>query len=201
MLLRSLGTFFLYAIIAVSAENAVLSRSLGISRLVRLIDDDNVDTVIFGAALCVISLVSSVMAFFINKRLITMQDFVLLRPLVLTACVVVAFLLVLFILSFFYEKAQFKHAVNVLPLATFNATVLGSLLITTTQSFTFWQTVGFALGTGAGYVLAVLIVTQAQEKLRSKLVPKAFRGLPATLIYIGVLAIAIYAFTGHMMLI
>ena len=27
--------------------------------------------------------------------------------------------------------------------------------------------------------------------------PKAFRGLPITLVYIGVLALAIYGFTGH----
>ena len=28
-------------------------------------------------------------------------------------------------------------------------------------------------------------------------IPKAFRGLPITLVYIGVLALAIYGFTGH----
>ena len=46
-------------------------------------------------------------------------------------------------------------------------------------------------------VLAVLLVTEARHRLRSKAIPKAFRGLPITLIYIGVLALAIYGFTGH----
>ena len=46
-------------------------------------------------------------------------------------------------------------------------------------------------------VLAVLLVTEARHRLRSKAIPEAFRGLPITLIYIGVLALAIYGFTGH----
>ena len=46
-------------------------------------------------------------------------------------------------------------------------------------------------------VLAVMLVTEAQNRLRSRAIPEAFRGLPITLIYIGVLALAIYGFTGH----
>ena len=46
-------------------------------------------------------------------------------------------------------------------------------------------------------VLAVLLVTEARRRLRSKAIPEAFRGLPITLVYIGVLALAIYGFTGH----
>ena len=56
---------------------------------------------------------------------------------------------------------------------------------------------GFGLGSGLGYVLAVLLVTEARHRLRSKAIPEAFRGLPITLVYIGVLALAIYGFTGH----
>ena len=46
-------------------------------------------------------------------------------------------------------------------------------------------------------LLAVLLVTEARHRLRSRAIPSAFRGLPITLIYIGVLALAIYGFTGH----
>ena len=51
--------------------------------------------------------------------------------------------------------------------------------------------------TAAIILLAVLLVTEAQHRLRSKAIPSAFRGLPITLVYIGVLALAIYGFTGH----
>ena len=57
--------------------------------------------------------------------------------------------------------------------------------------------IGLILGSGLGYLLAVMLVTEAGNRLRSKAIPEAFRGLPITLIYIGVLALAIYGFTGH----
>ena len=43
----------------------------------------------------------------------------------------------------------------------------------------------------------MLLVTEAQNRLRSQSIPAAFRGMPITLIYIGVLALAIYGLTGH----
>ena len=84
-----------------------------------------------------------------------------------------------------------------LPLAAVNSGVLGTVLVERTQSFTLEQSMGFGLGSGLGYLLAVMLVTEADRRLRSEAIPEAFRGLPITLIYIGVLALAIYGFTGH----
>ena len=56
---------------------------------------------------------------------------------------------------------------------------------------------GVALGSGVGYVLAVQVVLEGQRKLDSEKVPGIFRGLPVALLYIGILALAIYGFTGH----
>ena len=86
---------------------------------------------------------------------------------------------------------------RIVPLAALNSGVLGTVLVERTQSFTLMQSLGFGLGSGVGYLLAVLLVTEAQHRLRSKAIPSAFRGLPITLVYIGVLALAIYGFTGH----
>ena len=86
---------------------------------------------------------------------------------------------------------------RILPIAAVNSGVLGTVLVERTQSFTLEQSIGFGLGSGLGYLLAVMLVTEAQNRLRSRAIPEAFRGLPITLIYIGVLALAIYGFTGH----
>ena len=56
---------------------------------------------------------------------------------------------------------------------------------------------GFAIGSGLGYVLAVQVVAEGQRKLDHARVPEMFRGLPVTLLYIGILALAIYGLTGH----
>ena len=86
---------------------------------------------------------------------------------------------------------------STLPAATFNTCVLGTLLICSAQSFTLAQSIGFALGSGAGYFISVLLVTEGMRKMNRRAVPAAFRGLPILLIYIGILALAVYGFTGH----
>ena len=86
---------------------------------------------------------------------------------------------------------------RILPLAAVNSSVLGTVMVERTQSFTLEQSMGFGLGSGLGYLLAVMLVTEADRRLRSEAIPEAFRGLPITLVYIGVLALAIYGFTGH----
>ena len=82
-------------------------------------------------------------------------------------------------------------------MATFNSAVLGPMLLTATSRFTFVETMGFALGSGLGYGLAVMLLTEGQRKLNNRNVPVAFRGLPINLLYIGILALAIYGITGH----
>ena len=90
------------------------------------------------------------------------------------------------------NRAQLRPLAYVAAIA-----VVCTVLVERTQSFTLMQSLGFGLGSGVGYLLAVLLVTEAQHRLRSKAIPSAFRGLPITLVYIGVLALAIYGFTGH----
>ena len=94
-------------------------------------------------------------------------------------------------------KRQGGQLLRIRPLAAVNSGVLGTVLVERTQSFTLEQSMGFGLGRGMGYLLAVMLVTEADLRLRSEAIPEAFRGRPIPLIYIGVLALAIYGFTGH----
>ena len=75
--------------------------------------------------------------------------------------------------------------------------MLGTLLICANQNFTLLQSVAFGFGSGLGYLFAVFIVDEGHRRLRSKDVPAIFKGLPASLVYIGILSLAIYGLTGH----
>ena len=57
--LQALASFFAYAVMAVFAQNAVFTRALGVSRVVKLVDDGTVDTVMFGSLLCAVQLISA----------------------------------------------------------------------------------------------------------------------------------------------
>lgn len=196
--LGAVGTFFMYALIAFSVQNAVLSRALGVSRLVKLVDDDAVDSLTFCLLLTAVQLISAPLAFFANQWLAGFEYRAYVRPLVLVLCSVIAFFVVLVLIITVFHLRDAKRVTAVLPMATFNCCVLGTLLITTTSSFSLAQTFGFALGSGLGYTAAVFIVTEGERRIQNDAVPETFRGLPITLIYIGVLALAVYGLTGHM---
>lgn len=194
----SSAVFFSYALLAIFAQNAVFTRALGVSRMVQLVGDDRTSSALFGMMLCITQVLVAPAAFFAGRWFIApLDNRAQLRPLVYIASIAVVCLaehLVLWLLRSLPRRSQL---LRIVPLAALNSGVLGTVLVERTQSFTLGQSLGFGLGSGIGYVLAVLLVTEARHRLRSKAIPKAFRGLPITLVYIGVLALAIYGFTGH----
>ena len=194
----SSAVFFSYALLAIFAQNAVFTRALGVSRMVQLVGDDRTSSALFGMMLCITQVLAAPAAFFAGRWFIApLDNRAQLRPLVYIASIAVVCLaehLVLWLLRSLPRRSQL---LRIVPLAALNSGVLGTVLVERTQTFTLGQSLGFGLGSGIGYVLAVLLVTEARHRLRSKAIPKAFRGLPITLVYIGVLALAIYGFTGH----
>ena len=189
--------FFGYALLAVFAQNAVFTRALGVSRMVQLVADDRTSSALFGMMLCITQVLVAPLAFMAGGLIAPLANRAQLRPLVYVASIAVVCVaehLVLWLLRGLPRRGQL---LRIVPLAGLNSCVLGTVLVERTQTFTLEQSLGFGLGSGLGYVLAVLLVTEARHRLRSKAIPTAFRGLPITLVYIGVLALAIYGFTGH----
>ena len=189
--------FFSYALLAVFAQNAIFTRALGVSRLVQLVGDDRTSSVLFGLQLCITQVLMAPIAWYAGGWITPLTNRAQLRPLVYMACIAVVCVLEQLVLWAAKSLPYRSALLRIVPLAGLNSCVLGTVLVERTQSFTLMQSLGFGLGSGVGYLLAVLLVTEAQHRLRSKAIPSAFRGLPITLVYIGVLALAIYGFTGH----
>lgn len=196
----AVSTFFTYALVALFIQNAVFSRALGVSRLVQLVGDNKTSSWLFGLLLCVTQVLTAPLAWYVSSLVVPLlgQSFLrtALRPLVYMLCICAVCLAERLVLQWRAIPWR-EQLLRILPVAAVNSCVLGTVLVAQTQSFTLAQAVGFGLGSGLGYILAVMLVTEAQRRLRSRAIPAAFRGLPITLIYIGVLALAIYGFTGH----
>ena len=182
------AVFFSYALLAVFAQNAVFTRALGVSRT---------SSWLFGMQLCITQVLVTPFAWYAGSRIAPLANRAQLRPLVYVASIAVVCVLEHAVLWLAKGLPHRSALLRIVPLAGLNSCVLGTVLVERTQSFTLGQSLGFGLGSGLGYVLAVLLVTEARHRLRSKAIPEAFRGLPITLVYIGVLALAIYGFTGH----
>ncbi|PDX81876.1 electron transport complex protein RnfA [Faecalibacterium prausnitzii] len=194
--LHLVGVFFSYAVLAIFAQNAIFTRGLGVSRLVQLVGDKRTSSWWFALMLCITQVLVAPLAFYAGRLLAPLPNRAQLRPVVYLVCIAVVCLFELVILKL-AKGPRSGQLIRILPIAAVNSGVLGTVLVERTQSFTLEQSIGFGIGSGLGYLLAVMLVTEAQNRLRSRAIPEAFRGLPITLIYIGVLALAIYGFTGH----
>lgn len=194
--LHLVGVFFGYAVLAIFAQNAIFTRGLGVSRLVQLVGDKRTSSWWFALMLCITQVLVAPLAFYAGRLLAPLPNRAQLRPVVYLACIAAVCLFELVVLKL-AKGPRSGQLIRILPIAAMNSGVLGTVLVERTQSFTLEQSIGFGIGSGLGYLLAVMLVTEAQNRLRSRAIPEAFRGLPITLIYIGVLALAIYGFTGH----
>ena len=194
--LHLVGVFFSYAVLAIFAQNAVFTRSLGVSRLVQLVGDERTSSWWVALMLCITQVLVAPLVYFAGSFIAPLPNRAQLRPVMYLTCIAAVCLFELLVLKL-AKGPRSGQLIRILPIAAVNSGVLGTVLVERTQSFTLEQSLGFGLGSGLGYLLAVMLVTEAQNRLRSRAIPEAFRGLPITLIYIGVLALAIYGFTGH----
>lgn len=194
--LHLVGVFFSYAVLAIFAQNAVFTRSLGVSRLVQLVGDERTSSWWFALMLCITQVLVAPLVYFAGSFIAPLPNRAQLRPVMYLTCIAAVCLFELLVLKL-AKGPRSGQLIRILPVAAVNSGVLGTVLVERTQSFTLEQSLGFGLGSGLGYLLAVMLVTEADRRLRSEAIPEAFRGLPITLIYIGVLALAIYGFTGH----
>ena len=86
---------------------------------------------------------------------------------------------------------------NDVALAVLNSIVITALTIPFHEHMGFGESVLFGFETGLSFLMGLLIVLEGQRRLATARVPRAFRGLPVMLLYIGLLAMALYGFVGH----
>lgn len=83
-----------------------------------------------------------------------------------------------------------------LPLITVNCAILGASLFVIIREYSFMQSLGFGLGAGIGWGLAILLLAGLRQKMRYSNVPKPFEGVPIAMVITGVLAMAFMGFAG-----
>jgi len=74
---------------------------------------------------------------------------------------------------------------------------LGVLLVTGFGTGGLLASLAGGLGTGAGYLLAMLLCWSIRERLDFCDVPRAFRGAPILFIYLGLVSLALFGLVGH----
>lgn len=199
---HDVSLFLLYAVLAVFAQNAIFTRSLGVSRMMALVEEPSLNTVLFGGLLVAVQVIAAPLGWLYANLLAPLIPTFwrpAVRPLAYLLCSFFAMTVVWLVLQYVIKSPRTDELKMLLPLATLNCCVLGTLMIAGGQHYTMAQSLGFGFGSAIGYLLAVLLVTEAQRRLHSRAIPAMFQGMPITMIYTGILALAIYSVTGHML--
>ena len=83
-----------------------------------------------------------------------------------------------------------------LPLITVNCAILGVSLFMVIRRYSFIQSVMFGMGSGLGWLLAILAMAGIRQRMNEKRIPPALQGPGIALIISGLMAMAFIGFAG-----
>ena len=95
-----------------------------------------------------------------------------------------------------YMPALYAALGIFLPLIAVNCAILGASLFMVERDYDLGESIVFGVGSGIGWLLAVVALAAIREKMRYSNVPEPLRGLGITFIVTGLMAIGFMAFAG-----
>jgi Na+-translocating ferredoxin:NAD+ oxidoreductase subunit A len=147
-----------------------------------------------GGAVTFVMLISSVCAYGIHALLVAIdaQFLQLISFIVVIASTVQ-------LVEMFVKKmspALFRALGIFLPLITTNCAILGVALFQTNKGYGLVESAVYALGAGAGFTLALVLIAGLREQLEFAEVPGLVKGTALTLFVAGILSLAFMGFAG-----
>ncbi len=95
-----------------------------------------------------------------------------------------------------FSPTLFRALGIFLPLITTNCAILGLALFQTSKEYDFLQSLVYALGAGAGFMLAIVIMAGIREELELSDVPGVVKGTGIVLMLAGLLSLCFMGFAG-----
>ena len=180
-------------LIAILAENMVLVRCMGMGWPKQTINTEE-DAWRTGVSLILVMVFMSMAAWVANWLL---RFFALghLR-LLLYALLVPGVIQLLRVLLRAFFPALYNYVGENLADTLFNCAVMGVAYIITQRSYSFGHTVLYALASGVGVLIVLVIFMGMQDQASFEKCPKFFRGYPIGLITAGLMGLALMGFYG-----
>ena len=184
----------LIIIVAIFVNNVVLAQFLGICPFLGV--SKKVDTASgMGMAVTAVLVVATIVTYLLQVYVLNAFGLEYLQT--------IAFILVIAALVQMIEiilkktmPALYQALGVFLPLITTNCCILGVAILVIQKDYDLLQGIIFALATGIGFLLAMVLFAGLREQLDLVDVPKPFRGVPIALITASLLAMAFMGFSG-----
>ena len=180
---------------AIFTHNIALSYLLGMCPLLAM--SRNVDTAVgMGIAVMFVMTITAALNWVIYHYLLIPTGSEIMAYLVFIIVIASVVQLLEMLIERFFPRLQNSFGIF-LPLITVNCTILAVSLFVVLRTYNCWQTVFFGLGSGAGWMLAIVIISAIREKLRLiGDIPDGLKGAGITMIIAGILALAFMGFSG-----
>lgn len=186
-----LGAIFVAAFLV---QNIVLMRYIGLCPFFGVSTSFSTALGMTGAV-CFVMVLATWVTWFIYHLLLLPLNLVFLRT--------VAFILVIASLVQLVEMflrrsipALYSAMGIYLPLITTNCAILAVTFLAVDYRYSILQAMIFAIGTGLGFGLVIILFASIRERLALAPISRAFRGYPIAFIAASLMALAFLGFTG-----
>lgn len=183
------------ALASIFVQNMVLERALGANVLLYA-SRKKEHVVGFAAAIAYTTTISAPFAWLFDTIFGGHDNYRIIMPLLYVLTIALIYMLTLVVIWRFFPKF-FKSLRRYVHLSVFNCSVIGALFLCSQQGKDIFAYLGYGVGTGLGFLVAAYLLYAASARLNSPLIPAAFRGYPIMIVYVGILSLALYAFTGY----
>jgi len=95
-----------------------------------------------------------------------------------------------------YSPPLYQRLGVFLPLITVNCAILGACLFMVIRDYSFIVTIGYGLGSGIGWFLAIMAMAGIRQRLANERIPRGLQGPGITLIIAGLMALAFIGSAG-----
>ena len=182
-------SLFLILLSGVLLNNYVLQGFLGVSAFMGHAKN-TCKAVYMGVAVTVVMLVSTLITWPVQTMILDKYGFGYFQ----TMAFMVIILAVVYILDAVVKSSCKKSLGIGFPLIALNSAVLGVCVNHVAEGLSFVQAVVSSVSVGLGFLLAMVVFAGVLGNIEEYAVPKAFRGLPVTLMAAAIVSLMLFAF-------
>ena len=175
-------------------NNVLLSQFLGLCSFLGVSRKVETSVGMGGAVIFVIT-IASLVAGLLYKFVLVPTGFEYLQTIVFIL-VIAALVQIVEMFLKRYIPSLYRALGVFLPLITTNCAVLGVALKNVTNNYSILQGVIYGIGTGVGYLIAIVILAGIREKIEYNDIPEPLKGSGIVLITSALMSIAFFGFAG-----
>ena len=179
---------------SIFTNNMILANFLGMCSFIA-VSSEIKTSLSLGQAVTFVLGCTTVLNYFIYNYVLVPMGLEYLRYIIFIIVIAAFVQLVEMIIERYFEHLYYSLGIF-LPLITVNCAILGVSLFMTIRNYNLLQSIGFGVGSGIGWTLAIVSMAGIRKKLKVASIPKGLEGPGITLIITGIMALAFLGFSG-----